>query len=299
MLLDDKVVFLTGAASGIGRECALACAREGASVVIADIDPGQARQTAADIGPAASGCGVRRVRWPIGRASGSGGARALRPHRRGSQQRRHLGAIQAAGRDHGNRVGPPDRRQSEKRLLDHARRVSRSEAEPGRDSEYRQHGRTDGAGESRRLRRHQRRDDLAHQVHGTGLRAVRCSGECRVPGGSVDTHAGAVGRGTARSRRHHQVPRRDSRPRRPSARRRHRGCRGVSAVRTGRALSRGASCRSAAGRNWGIDDEIRDHYTSGGAQIGASPCTAAPGRTPSIPEPRYAFAVRYCTPMAA
>lgn len=51
MLLENKVVFLTGAASGIGRECALTCAREGASVVIADVDLDQARRTAADLGP--------------------------------------------------------------------------------------------------------------------------------------------------------------------------------------------------------------------------------------------------------
>jgi meso-butanediol dehydrogenase/(S,S)-butanediol dehydrogenase/diacetyl reductase len=51
MLLENKVVFLTGAASGIGRECALACAREGARVVVADIDPGRAHQTAAELGP--------------------------------------------------------------------------------------------------------------------------------------------------------------------------------------------------------------------------------------------------------
>ncbi len=49
MLLEKKVVFLTGAASGIGRECALACAREGASVVIADADPDQAHLTAAGL----------------------------------------------------------------------------------------------------------------------------------------------------------------------------------------------------------------------------------------------------------
>lgn len=53
MLLEDKVVFLTGAASGIGRECALACAREGARVVIADIDPDSARRTAAELGTGA------------------------------------------------------------------------------------------------------------------------------------------------------------------------------------------------------------------------------------------------------
>lgn len=57
MLLDGKVVFLTGAASGIGRECALACARDGASVVVADVDLDQARKTAAELGAAA--CAVQ------------------------------------------------------------------------------------------------------------------------------------------------------------------------------------------------------------------------------------------------
>ena len=53
MLLENKVVFLTGAANGIGRECALACAREGASVVVADIDLDQARKTTAELGATA------------------------------------------------------------------------------------------------------------------------------------------------------------------------------------------------------------------------------------------------------
>jgi meso-butanediol dehydrogenase / (S,S)-butanediol dehydrogenase / diacetyl reductase len=52
-MLQDKVVFVTGSASGIGRECALAYAREGASVAVADIDLEQARATAASLGPAA------------------------------------------------------------------------------------------------------------------------------------------------------------------------------------------------------------------------------------------------------
>jgi len=49
MLLEKKVILITGSASGIGRECALACAREGASVVVADIDEAKARSTAAEL----------------------------------------------------------------------------------------------------------------------------------------------------------------------------------------------------------------------------------------------------------
>jgi meso-butanediol dehydrogenase / (S,S)-butanediol dehydrogenase / diacetyl reductase len=53
MLLENKVVFVTGAANGIGRECALACAREGALVAVADVDLDHARTTAAELGAAA------------------------------------------------------------------------------------------------------------------------------------------------------------------------------------------------------------------------------------------------------
>jgi meso-butanediol dehydrogenase/(S,S)-butanediol dehydrogenase/diacetyl reductase len=38
MLLDGKVIFLTGGGSGIGRECAVAYAAEGARVAIADVN---------------------------------------------------------------------------------------------------------------------------------------------------------------------------------------------------------------------------------------------------------------------
>jgi meso-butanediol dehydrogenase/(S,S)-butanediol dehydrogenase/diacetyl reductase len=50
LLLQDKVIFLTGGATGIGRECATACAREGATVAIADIDGAGAEKTAAELG---------------------------------------------------------------------------------------------------------------------------------------------------------------------------------------------------------------------------------------------------------
>jgi NAD(P)-dependent dehydrogenase (short-subunit alcohol dehydrogenase family) len=46
MLLPGKVALVTGAASGIGRATALAMAREGAQVVIADVDAAGGQQTA-------------------------------------------------------------------------------------------------------------------------------------------------------------------------------------------------------------------------------------------------------------
>ena len=49
MRLKEKVALITGAGSGIGREAALLFAREGASVVVAEVADDAGRQTAADI----------------------------------------------------------------------------------------------------------------------------------------------------------------------------------------------------------------------------------------------------------
>ena len=49
MRLKGKVAVITGAGSGIGRECALHLASEGAHVVVSDLDPDTARRTADEV----------------------------------------------------------------------------------------------------------------------------------------------------------------------------------------------------------------------------------------------------------
>lgn len=60
MILKDRVAIVTGAGSGIGRAGALIMAREGAHVVVVDIDLGNAEETASQIAEA-GGSGERLV----------------------------------------------------------------------------------------------------------------------------------------------------------------------------------------------------------------------------------------------
>ena len=67
MRLKDKVAIITGAAQGIGRQIASRFAAEGARVVIADLNHGQARATAAEI--AATGREALALRVDVGDAA--------------------------------------------------------------------------------------------------------------------------------------------------------------------------------------------------------------------------------------
>ena len=58
MRLKDKVAVVTGAASGIGKEIAFTYAREGAKVVIADLNQAGADAVAAELGGAGKALGV-------------------------------------------------------------------------------------------------------------------------------------------------------------------------------------------------------------------------------------------------
>ena len=50
--LKGKVALITGAGSGIGRTTAIAFARQGAKVVVSDIDPRAGEETVKQIGEA-------------------------------------------------------------------------------------------------------------------------------------------------------------------------------------------------------------------------------------------------------
>jgi len=49
VLLQGKNIIVTGGASGIGRECCLVAAKEGANVVVADMNEADAQETAAEV----------------------------------------------------------------------------------------------------------------------------------------------------------------------------------------------------------------------------------------------------------
>src|SRR5260370_1273787 len=73
--LKDRTAVVTGGASGIGRALALLFAREGANVVVADLDAAGMAETVAGVGPAgrravAVQTGVSRRAGRVGRRPG-------------------------------------------------------------------------------------------------------------------------------------------------------------------------------------------------------------------------------------
>jgi NAD(P)-dependent dehydrogenase (short-subunit alcohol dehydrogenase family) len=64
--LDGKVTFVTGAASGIGRATALAFVREGANIVVADIDQQGSQDTASMIEDRGGQALASRAVWAAG-----------------------------------------------------------------------------------------------------------------------------------------------------------------------------------------------------------------------------------------
>ena len=61
MRLQDKVVAITGSGSGLGRECALLFASEGAKIITSDYVHGRAEKVAGEV-VAAGGRGLRHPR---------------------------------------------------------------------------------------------------------------------------------------------------------------------------------------------------------------------------------------------
>ena len=81
--MKDKVAVITGAGSGIGREAALLFAREGASVVVAEVNDAAGRETVCEI--EAAGGKARFVHADVSR-------RARTPRRWSRRPRRAMGA---------------------------------------------------------------------------------------------------------------------------------------------------------------------------------------------------------------
>ena len=80
MQLKDKVAYITGSASGIGKEIAIVFAREGAKIIIADLNKAAADATAAELmatGAQAIGVGVDVTDEAAVNASVEEGAKAF------------------------------------------------------------------------------------------------------------------------------------------------------------------------------------------------------------------------------
>ena len=118
MRLENRTALITGAGSGMGREAALLFAREGATVVVVDLDLEAAESTVAAIASArrdGGGAAMRRLEGRPAPRRLRDGRGALRRAARPLQPRRHPRAGRD-GRPRG-RLGSRRERQPQERLL--------------------------------------------------------------------------------------------------------------------------------------------------------------------------------------
>ena len=100
-MMEGKVVVVTGAGGGIGREIAIMMAAAGAKVIIADVGasltgsgasdtPAQQTQQIIRQGGGAAEISTDSVaEWTSAQTHHPGSDRSFRPHRRRGEQRRH------------------------------------------------------------------------------------------------------------------------------------------------------------------------------------------------------------------
>ena len=187
--LAGKVILLTGGGDGIGRECALAYAREGATVAILDRDLDTARHTASDAGGDslafyADVSDGEAVRTAIGAVL------------------EQFGRIDAVHNNAGIASPSKPLHETTEQEWDDLQRVNVKSvfwttkfafealaASKGSILQYSQYGGSDRATEPCGLCRDQGRDDFADQGHGRRLFPLRNSSQCGLSCWSMDTDA--------------------------------------------------------------------------------------------------------------
>jgi short chain dehydrogenase len=180
--LEGKIILLTGGASGIGRECAIAYAREGATVAILDRSFEEAKGTAKELGNRST---AYHADVTDGAAIQTAITSVLKEFGRLDAVHNNASIVgpSSPARNHGRPVGRSAAHEFEVRFLDHEVCISSSCREQGRNSEHGEHGRIARTTRPCSLRCHQRRHDLADEGDGGRLRKISHQGERSMPCG--------------------------------------------------------------------------------------------------------------------